>query len=254
MKYILILVASIGILAAEQSVYSDSDFVDSDAIAKKNSREIFVLKQKISQLKENIEGLKSIINGQANEIDRLKSKDNSGLVDAINQLSKRVSALEARPAQIVKVKEEIRTPSTPAAIPKTADSQELPKEIHKKEETAISNKELYKKSVLNYTNKKFSNAKSGFEKLLAKGYKKASSNFYLGEIAYKKGRYKEAINYYQASASLNENATYMDKLLLHTGIALQNKGKYKDAKVFLKAVIDTYPGTKSAKLAKERLK
>jgi len=52
------------ILFAEQSVYSDTDFVDSSTIAKKNSREIFILKSKINQLKEQIEGLKSIINGQ----------------------------------------------------------------------------------------------------------------------------------------------------------------------------------------------
>ncbi len=257
MRYILILIMLAGVANAEQSVYSDANFVDPDAIAKRNSREIFILKQKISQLKENIEGLKSIINGQQSEIDRLKSAENNGLTDAVNQLSKRVAALEARPPQIIKVKEEVKAPVQSASVLNNKAEKPLsnePAKEDKKKDTGISSKELYKKAVLDFTNKRFSSAQSAFKKLLKRGYKKASCNFYLGEIAFNKERYKEAIGYYQASASLNENASYMDKLLLHTGIALQNKGKYSDAKVFLKAVIDTYPGTKSARLAKDRLK
>jgi len=92
------------ILFAEQSVYSDTDFVDSSTIAKKNSREIFILKSKINQLKEQIEGLKSIINGQADEISQLKQRNNNDLENIINQLSQRVAKLESRPVQIIKEK------------------------------------------------------------------------------------------------------------------------------------------------------
>ena len=259
MDKIKILILSIflaGFLHAEQSVYSDSDFVDVDTIAKKNSRTIFMLKQQISQLKEKIEGLKSIINGQADEIAQLKQKvDNTALVESINQLTQRVAKLEQRPAQVIKVKEEasVAKVSTDKSEESTKSKETSEKEPKAEESKSVSNKELYKKSVLDFTNNRLTKAKKGFKKLLAKGYKKASSSFYLGEIAYKKGRYKEAIEYYQKSATLNDGASYMDKLLYHTAISLHKKGKDKEAKVFLNAVIDGYPNSSIVKEAKAYL-
>jgi len=247
MKYILILIATIGILSAEQSVYSDSDFVDSTTIAKKNSREIFILKQKINQLKEQIEGLKSLLNSQANELATLKQKaDNSNLETILNQLSQRVAKLESRPAQIVKVQQE--------TVPKEIATKPAVNPTKLEQPKKLSNQELYKESVLNFTKNRLTKAENGFKALLTKGYKKASVNFYLGEISFKKSRFKDAIDYYQKSATLNDSAAYMDKLLLHTAIALKKKGKPKEAEIFFKAVIDGYPDKKSAKEAKKYLK
>ena len=248
MKYIIVLIALIGIINAEQSVYSDSDFVDPTDIAKKNSREIFKLKQKINQLKERIEGLKSIIDSQENQIAILKQKsNNSNLEKVINQLSERIAKLESRPPQVIKVKEKV----TPSNIITNSKEETSPKE---KKVKKLSNSELYKESVLNFTKNRLSEAKKGFKTLLNKGYKKAASSFYLGEIAFKQGRYKEAIDYYQKSATLNDSASYMDKLLLHTAIALKKKGKSKEAKIFFKAIIDGYPDSPSAKEAKKYIK
>lgn len=245
-KNIFLIVTLVTVVNAEQSVYSDTDFIDPEVVAKKNSREIFILKQKISQLKESIEGLKTIINGQNNQIEQLRLKANASdnLTKIINQLSQRVAALESRPKEVVK--EAATAPITPVETQAPVSSGTTAKKM--------TSKELYKKAVLNFTKSKLSSAQDIFKKLLKKGYKKASTNFYLGEIAYKRGRYKEAISYYQKSASLNENASYMDKLLLHTAISLKKKGKVSDAKVFLKAVIDGYPNTNSAKEAKKYLK
>jgi len=95
--------------------------------------------------------------------------------------------------------------------------------------------------------------KNGFKILLKKAYKKAPTEFYLGEIAYKKGRYKKAIEYYQESATLNDKASYMDKLLYHTAVALNKKGKNQEAKIFLKAVIDGDGDSKIKDKAKKYL-
>jgi len=253
-KILIFTIFMVSFLHAEQSVYSDSDFVDVDTIAKKNSRTIFMLKQQISQLKEKIEGLKSVINGQADEIAQLKQKaDNTALVESINQLAQRVAKLEQRPAQVVKVKEvnELASDSKDSSDKKEPSKSGKSKtDVVKDDDIPLSNKELYKKSVLNFTNNRLTRAKKGFKKLLAKGYKKASSSFYLGEIAYKKGRYKEAIEYYQKSATLNDGASYMDKLLYHTAISLHKKGKDKEAKIFLNAIIDGYPKSSLVNKAK----
>jgi len=251
MKKVILSIILASSLFAEQSVYSDSDFVDSSTIAKKNSREIFVLKQKISQLKQQIEGLKSIINGQADEIAQLKQKTNNNLEDIINKLSQRVAVLESKPAQVIKervVEKEESNKSVEVAESKQPSKTKEPKEKPK------SNKEIYKDSVLNFTKNRLTKAEKGFKKLYNKNYKKASSAFYLGEIAYNKKRYKSAISYYQESATLNDSASYMDKLLLHTAIALAKKGKKKEAKIFLNALINGYPDSSSVSEAKNYLK
>jgi len=240
---------------AEQSVYTDSDFVDSSTIAKKNSLEIFKLKQKISQLKERIEGLKSLVNGEADEIAALKQKSNNNFEEILNQLSQRVAKLESRPAQVIKIKE-----NTTEKIAKNSNLEsnkvqtDKPKDDRNANTKKLSSKDLYTESVLNFTKNRLSKAKDGFKELLKKGYKKASVSFYLGEIAFKKARYKDAIDNYQRSATLNDSASYMSKLLLHTAISLSKKGKKQDAEIFFKAVADGYPDTKEAKEAKRYLK
>ncbi|NPA28201.1 MAG: tetratricopeptide repeat protein, partial [Epsilonproteobacteria bacterium] len=87
-----------------------------------------------------------------------------------------------------------------------------------------------------------------------RGYKRAESYFYLGEIAYKRKKYKDAIKFFQNSAILNEEAIYMDKLLLHTAISLNKLGKKREAKSFFQAIIDSYPDTQSAKEAKRYIR
>jgi TolA-binding protein len=250
-KFILSSILIFNIAVAEQSVYSDSDFVDAETIAKKNSTEIFLLKQKISQLKEKIEGLKSIINSQQNEIARLKQKSNNNYEQILNELSQRVAKLESMPKNnLIATKEQVDFEKNIKNA--TKEKKELKKE--KLETKKIANKDLYKQSVLNFTKKRLTKAREGFKTLLSKNYKKASCNFYLGEIAYAKKEYKDAISYYQASATINENASYMDKLLLHTAKSLYKIGKKKQAKNFFNAIVASYPDSSSAREAKRYLK
>jgi len=238
----------------EQSVYSDSSFVDTDVIAKKNSREIFQLKQKISQLQEKIEGLKSIIEGQSSTIEQLRAKTNNNLESIINQLSQRVATLENSISSLKSAQVEQLNRLVSSKNNLEPNIKEEKKESKKVEKKNIPSKELYKQSVLNFTKGKLSKAQDGFKTLLGRSYKRASSNFYLGEIAFKKERYKDAISYYQQSVTLNDSASYMDKLLLHTAISLKKKGKTKEAMNFFNAVITSYPDTSSAKEAKKYLK
>ena len=252
-KSILLVTTFVSVIFAEQSVYTSSDFVDPEAMAKKNSRDILILKQQIAQLKEKIEGLKTIIQGLNGEIATLKQKSNNNFENILNQLSQRVAALESRSSKSLDLS---GTAKSTLANKQSANVVKSTPKKKKNEETfkGVSSKELFKNSVLNFTKSRLSKAENGFRELLKRGYKKASSHFYLGEIAFKRGRYKEAITHYQQSATLNENANYMDKLLLHTAQSLKKIGKASEAKVFFRAVVDTYPESRSAKEAKKYLK
>ncbi|NPA29820.1 MAG: tetratricopeptide repeat protein [Epsilonproteobacteria bacterium] len=99
----------------------------------------------------------------------------------------------------------------------------------------------------------YDDAKRGFLHLIKKHYKPATSNYYLGEIAYRQGRYKDAIAYYKKSASLYDKSSFMPTLLFHTGVSFQRLGDKKQAREFYQSVIALYPKTKSARLAKSYL-
>ncbi len=253
-KIVILILAITSLATAEQSVYSDSDFIDIDSVAKKNSREIFILNQKISQLKEQIEGLKSLVASQSDSIEQLKQKENKNLETIINELSQRVATLESKPAQVIIQKKETPNRAIEGTVTPKSSNDTLIKEKSKSEPKVKSSKELYKLAVLNYKNGKYTSAKKSFNQLKSRNYKRSSVSFYLGEIAFKKGKFKKAISYYQESANLNDKASYMDKLLLHTAISLKKKGRSDKAKFFFDAVVSGYPNSSAAKEAKKYLK
>lgn len=117
-----------------------------------------------------------------------------------------------------------------------------------------ANADLYKEGVRLFGQKQYDEAKKRFVITDEKGYKPAASNYYLGEIAYYTKQYEDAIFYFKKSAGLYDKASYIDVLLLHTGISLENTGKKDQAKLFYQNIIENYSGHNSAKIAKEKLK
>ena len=255
MKRIIIIftITMFSIAWAEPSVYSRASYSDAETLAKKNRSRIASLKQQVAQLREEIEGMKSIIDGISNQLATMQQQkqQESDYTTLINQLSDRIARLE-------------NSSSTSSRAGNTANngfsnrvqksSQSGNVTAKAKTEKKKSSATLYKEAVLAYGNKRYTQAKKSFETLLNRNYKKASSHFYLGEIAYKRGKYARAINHYQKSAKLDENAAYMDRLLLHTAIALDKSGEHGQAKRFYQAIIEGYPNSSSAKAAKKHLK
>ncbi len=116
-----------------------------------------------------------------------------------------------------------------------------------------SNAQIFKEAKQLYKKKKYADAKRYFTYLIKNHYKPATSNFYLGEIAYRNGRYKDAIGYYKRSASLYDKSSFMPTLLLHTAISLQKIGDKEQAKEFYNSLISLYPESKSAAVARKKL-
>ncbi len=236
---ILFFLLATSMVWAEPSVYSNSG---SYASSKKNHNEIMTLKGEVSQLKQEIEGLRSIVEGLSQSIAELSQKQSSnGTNRGIGK--GRIEDLEAR----VKLLEGGKHTVVRKASPKKKETKASnPLE-------SASSSALYSRGVRLVKKKKYSMAKQRFDILKRRGYKKASTYFYLGEIAYRTKHYSDAISYYKVSAEANENANYMDTLLLHTGIALEKKGDKVQAKRFFQAIVDGYPETGSAKVAKKHL-
>jgi len=92
-----------------------------------------------------------------------------------------------------------------------------------------------------------------FEKLVALDYKRATSNFYLGEIWYYRKNYKSAISYFKTSAVLYDKASYMPKLLLHSAICFEKVGDFTNAAKFYSSLVNVYPKSEEANIATKNL-
>ena len=113
--------------------------------------------------------------------------------------------------------------------------------------------DIYREGVKLFSRGSYLAAKDNFLQALVANYKPASTNYYLGESSYYTQSYKDAIAYYKQSASLYDQASYMPVLYLHTAISLANSGEKDQAQGFYQYVIDNYPNTKSASIAKKRI-
>jgi len=113
--------------------------------------------------------------------------------------------------------------------------------------------DIYREGVQLFAKRSYGAAKKHFEASVAKDYKTAASNYYLGEIAYYTHNYQDAVVYYKQSAALYDQASYMDVLFLHTAISLDKSGEREQAKSFYQYVIDNYPNKKSASIARNRM-
>ncbi len=95
----------------------------------------------------------------------------------------------------------------------------------------------------------FTKAIPMFETLIKLNYKRASSNFYLGDIWYYRKKYEKAIRYFKTSAILYDKADYMPKLMLHSAISFENMDDFSSAINFYSTLIDVYPNSQEAKQA-----
>ena len=120
-------------------------------------------------------------------------------------------------------------------------------------EGSVDVSDTYREAVQAFSHKSYNTATEKFKQAIAQNYKKAPSNYYLGEIAYYTNDYYSAISYYKKSASLYNKASYMKILYLHTALSLSKTGQHDQARGFFRYVVDNYPNTKSAEIAQKNL-
>lgn len=261
---ILYSLLGVSLLWAEPSVYSNVGSYNSSKTAQEDSVAGVSLREEIAQLREELEGIKSVVQGlsmarnqaqqkshtsQSSSTDTQLIRDLGAMIDKINgdYVSKDELRKALKSGKVAKSKPSTNTKKTK---PKTATATAT-KQSNTLKKAASS--DLYSRGVRLVKQKKYSMAKLRFDILKKRNYKRSSTHFYLGEIAYRTKAYSDAVSYYQTSASANESASYMDTLLLHTALSLEKQGDMAQAKKFFQAIISSYPKTNSAREAKKHL-
>lgn len=224
-----------------------------------NRRTVQNLKNRVYEQQNRIEGLTTIIDGLNKEVLSLKEQlssvmDNSKIQDDYNKTYSLLLELSKMVDQIndnYVTHEDLRESLAGSRVVQQQQNSVIVAPIESSNSVDIST--IYRRGVQLFAQKSYNSAKENFEEALAKNYKLASTNYYLGEIAYYTQDYYNAIDYYKKSASLYDSANYMKTLYLHTAISLSRSGQEEQAKNFFQFIIDTYPNTRAAEIAQKNL-
>ena len=271
-KSLIVFVGLMAILnGKEPSVYGAGD-IDSpspygltktEKSVLENRTNIQNLKNIISEQQNRIDGLTTIIDGLNKEILSLKDQivrldkvQQTNLESNNNDYNKTYSLL----LQVGNVVDEINNNYVTKEELKEAlarsrtinqDRTLLRPQYNQDNSANISS--IYREAVQLFSQRNYDLAKEKFKLAISKNYKPASSNYYLGEIAYYTKNYNDAVIYYKKSASLYDNASYMKVLYLHTAISLSKIGEQEQARNFFQFILDNYPNTKVAEIAQKNL-
>ena len=243
--------------AYEPSVYGAGDInsptpyglTQTEQAILENKKTLQRLYNNITEQQRKIDGLTSVIEGQNREILELKEQleIQTKKIDKISS-SKDDNATYAMLLELGQKIDFIN--STYVSRDELAGSR-----TSRNSNTSVraNPADIYRKGVQLFSSRSYNAARDRFEQTVALNYKPAASNYYLGEIAYYTHNYSDAISYYKLSASLYDQASYMDILFLHTAIALDKNGDKEQARSFYQHVINTYPNKKSASIARNRM-
>ena len=226
-------------------------------MAEQNQKRIAALQRMVIEQNERIDGLTSLIEGLSASLAELKMAQHEGgsqkeseetlkLIKDLGVMIDKINANYVSRDELAKALGTGRSMSSSQSKQGSRTPQET--------KSNVPASQLYSEGVRLFTKKRYTEAKKRFTQTAKKGYKPAASNYYLGEIAYYTKQYEDAIFYYKKSAGLYDKASYMDVLLLHTGISLERTGKKQQAKLFYENVIESYPDKKAASIAKGKLR
>lgn len=239
---------------------------ESEKIIFENKKQIRAQNRQISDLTQQLEGVRSVVESMGskigkttqrlNELNNQTSSDDledvradigelkrvqSENYEKINAVLKKLSSMIDEIDSNYVTSDELKSTS----VKKKPTNQNRP--------TKLSSGDKLKKAVALYRKKYYTKAFPIFVELSERSYKPATTNYYLGEISYYKKRYSDAIVYYKKSVGYYDKASFMPTLLLHTGISFYKLDDDENKEKFLQALLSSYPNSNEAKIAEKYL-
>lgn len=244
------------LLLAEPSAFERQSGITKDDIRKLQTL-VSKLQQQIDTIQQSQEGISSLYESQSNKLQQqvIQGTTNTKDIEEIkSQLEINTQDIEEIKSHLAEISEsilkELDNLSSKQTKPSKAKTESITTEsTFTKDKT--KSKEIFSQAQNAFQLKDYKEASSRFEWLIEINYKKASSHFYLGEIAYDSKSYDTAIYHYKQSAIANEKAKYMPTLLLHSAQSFNAIKDTKNYNKFLDTLIENYPESNEAKSAKK---
>lgn len=267
---------SFAILKAEPSAFelqsgaTKQDMQTLKGKSETQSDKIFELQNKIKALETSVEGVKSIYEGQAKNINDLTNKMNAfdsaklndesvaklqeqvaqntqniqTLTESLKNLNDSISQIKGLLGEIQQVESD--------KLKQAQEANEIAKVAFKKDKARRA--DIFKEARRLTYSKKFNEAIARYNWLIEIDYQKAESHYMLGNISYEQNKYNDAIYHYKESAILDDKGKYMPRLLLNCANSLRVLDRVEDAKKFYNSLIARFPNSAEAKDAREQLK
>ncbi|PAF46079.1 hypothetical protein BKH40_00360 [Helicobacter sp. 11S02629-2] len=199
------------------------------------------LKTKIGENSQRIKDLDQKID----TLSEVLLKANNDILAQLQALSTQAKALQSN---AISLQNQIDAPLKKEAEASTAPSTpSLGDEMLAK----MSKADVLRQAKSFYRKKELDSATQLFERLIEKNYHVAEANFYLGEIAYTKKSYNEALSYFKSSVTLDDKASYMPILLWHTAWSYRYLKDNANYGKFLNTLVLMYPNSEQGKKAKD---
>lgn len=277
MKKILFLVLSTLLFANEPSAFkagdldnpspygltqSEKKIVEQNKNIQSISRNLFDSNQTQSELRNELDGIKSLLGSIGEKQQLFSDKIDSDKNGSLKDVNMRVDALSKKLEDNFKLQNENydKIMAMLSEMAKMIDQKKQDSNISEQnvtkspvEQSKLTPEETYKKAEKLYKTNNIIDSKALFLQIVDKSSsKKAMTQFYLGEIEYKNGDYKAALGYYQDSINSDEKSQSIPLMLFHSAICLEKLDRKDDAKKVLDTLIKTYPMNYIIKSAKKK--
>ncbi len=237
---------------------SERSIVENRQVSLSNKKLIRQMALKIEHLEEQVEGLRSVVESMSSKIGKtgerlseISAKSSQASSDDIASLQSQLDALKkSSENNYLKIDKALKTLTHVIDAPQKKSTK---KRVAPKKKVTLSNAQLIKTAISDYRAKRYSKANEAFTTLADKNYKPAQTNYYLGEIAYYRKKYEEAIYHYKKSVGYYDQASYMPTLLLHTALSFKKLGDEDNAQRFFDTILSTYPESAQANIAEKYL-
>jgi len=238
---------------------SERSIVENRQVSLANQKLIRRQALKIEQMQETIEGLRSVVESISSKIGKtgqklseMSAQSSQAGQEDIDNLQSQIDALKkSSENNYHKIQKALGGLTSTMDKPRKKVAKKAKKKAPKK--VTKTNGQLIKSAVSDYRAKRYTKAKEAFTTLADKNYKPAETNYYLGEIAYYRKNYDEAIYHFKRSVGYYDQASYMPTLLLHTALSFQELGDNANAQRFFDTILSTYPESAQANIAEKYL-
>jgi TolA-binding protein len=234
----------------------------------------------VNSISERIEAIESIIEGDSKKLHDTKIKVNNLEQNDIKNIKLAIEKLVEDQVQIIENQEKLKqsidsltkllNSINSAYVSQNELKSNMSQFVTKKEfdklisvldkggvKTASSSKskaDMMEEGRALFKKKYFTKAIPIFEELIRLNYKPAESNYTLGEMWFVRKKYKKAISYFKQSALLYDKGWWMPNLLLHSAISFEKINDLDNAATFYSTLIDMYPDSQEAQVAKKNIK
>lgn len=244
------------------------------------SRQLATMQNDVGAIKEQMEGVRSVLDGTATRVGR-SDGDMRALGERLKTLEEKILILETsleehRSVQaannerlrvvlgemsslIDSINSSYASKSTMEEMAKRLDALEAKKSSAPSPSAssiaaleAKPGAELMQEALNFFNAENLDEAWVRYDILVKKNYMPARSNYFLGEIAYKKQQWRTAIKHYKISIDLYDKAEYIPRLLYHTAISFDKIGEPNNAAPFYRALKANYPNSKEAQASPNR--